>query len=216
MIVQGRACGTALDSVGQRTGTPIFLVAGACPNKFCSMQAVVFCELQGTVDFWWVKPQAENRGLLEWSTLNLNHHGPFKNVAGRSRAVYQSLADKFKAGGADGDFVFGVDDTGRAFIEEARPGPSEGAGRRGRMLLYFVWQESWSSMTARKKFIQGKLCYQKENLEAGSRTLVAKRFFARQYKILGGQLTIATSEEEEEVFSLLPPDSFQEMYDMSE
>lgn len=189
---------------------PLFVVAGACPSPLCSsMQAVMFSEIAGAVDFWWIKPSRVDPTQLERETLRLHSSGPFKNTPGRSRSFYSPMSEKF-AVGVDGDFVFGVDSSGRAFIEEEADG-----GRRRRLLIYFVWQESWGSPIGFRKFIRGKICYQKGDPDVpGPRRRDAPRFFARQYEIEGGRISIAPRSEEETIPTLLPPDSFQEMYDM--
>lgn len=203
MIADGSAkSATGVD--GQKSSTPLFIVAGACPNSFCAMQAVLFSQTDEKVDFWWIKPSQADPMQLEPATLSLHADGPFKNVPGRSRPVYAPLAEKFAAG-VDGDFVFGVDDTGRAFIEE-----DGGEGHRSRLFLLLVWQESWSSPLAYKKFIRGKILFQKGR--CGSRGTL---FFTRQYEIRDGQISIAARHEEESVETVLPPDSIQEMYAMS-
>lgn len=202
MIADGTAR-SATSADGQKSSTPLFIVAGACPNSFCAMQAVLFSQTDKNVDFWWIKPSQADPTQLESATLNLHSDGTFKNVPGRSRPVYAPLAEKFAAG-ADGDFVFGVDDAGRAFIEE-----DAGDGRRTRMLLLLVWQESWSSPMAYKKYIRGKILYQRGR--PGSRGTL---FFARQYEICDGHISIAARHEEESVETILPPDSVQEMYAM--
>ena len=51
-----------------RSGAPMFVVLGACPNAFCGMQAVMFSRMAGDaarhpVDFWWVKPTVTHRYL---------------------------------------------------------------------------------------------------------------------------------------------------------
>lgn len=200
-IVEGRAANTCYDNVKNCGASPLFVVAGTCPNSFCGMQAVQYCQLDiGGLDFWWIKPQADNPAALERATLSLHETGPHKNAAGKARAVYQPLADKFKAG-LDGDFSFGVDGNGRAYIDDS--GSSVASVR---MYIYLVWQETWSSMMARKKFIKGKMLYQKSP--------GAQKFHSRQYIIQDGQLSIGTFEEE--VSQLLPGDQFQDMYVMEE
>jgi len=203
MIADGSAkAATSVD--GQRGSTPLFIAAGACPNSFCPMQAVLFSQTDEKVDFWWIKPSHANPTQLEPATLNLHTDGPFKNVPGRSRPVYAPLAEKFAAG-ADGDFVFGIDNAGRAFIEE-----DDGQGHRTRLLLLLIWQECWSSPMAYKKFIRGKILYQK-----GRPGYRGDSFFTRQYEICNGQISIAARLEEEPVETILPPDSIQEMYAMA-
>merc|ERR1712187_86739 len=134
---------------GQKA-TPIFVIAGGCPNTFSPMQAVVYCRLPTGVDFWWLKPKANNMNELEENTLHRHANGPHKNDPGKSRNVYQPLADKFE-GKTDGDFFFGVDDRGRAYIEDLDPSNTT----KQRMLVYFIWMESWSSPLARRRFVQG-------------------------------------------------------------
>jgi len=205
VIVEGGSLHSSHDSA-QFQSSPLFVVAGACPNSLCGMQAIMFSKVDSGVDFWWIKPKKTNPQALERETLRLHTEGEFKNSAGRSRPIYAPLAEKFTAG-ADGDFTFGIDDRGRAFIEE-----DSGNGERSRLLLYFVWQEAWSSPMAFKKFIRGKICYQKtEALTTSSSDASKGPFFCREYSIQDGQLTIAPLGNEEVVESLLPPDSFQAM-----
>lgn len=54
-------------NTGQR-GTPLFVVAGACPNKVTGMQAVMYSYVEDAVLFWWIKPQDKNPTLLERNT----------------------------------------------------------------------------------------------------------------------------------------------------
>lgn len=185
-------------------GQPLFVVAGVCPNSFCGMQAVMYSMVESGVAFWWVKPRSDDERALEPETLRRHDSGPHKNTPGKGGALYQPLADMFN-GSADLqlDFRFGLDDSGRAYVEEMN---SEGATTR--LLLYFVWQETWSSIWARRKYIEGKLCYQR----SGD---ASKRCYARQYRLEDGQLSILDQEMEEELPSLLPPDTFQAMYDVS-
>mmetsp|Transcript_47970 Transcript_47970/g.111946 ORF Transcript_47970/g.111946 Transcript_47970/m.111946 type:complete len:377 (-) Transcript_47970:199-1329(-) len=208
-IVAGKASGVAAGPAGRRS-TPLFVVAGACPNGFCGMQAVMFSHIEtpgkdaGFVDFWWIKPSRADASALEPQTLNLNASGPHRNVPGKSRSIYAPFAEKFKIDDG-GDFIYGVDTEGRAYIEEDLD------GSRSRMLMYLVWQEAWSGVMSKSKFIRGKICYQKS--KPGPSTAGGKRrgFFSREYQIRDGQLSIAPKSEEEEWPSLLPPDAFQEM-----
>lgn len=220
-LMESIICGSA-GSLSENLGTgeratPLFVVAGFCPNAMIGMQAVLFCQLdeRKIIDFWWVKPQTDNPNILERNTLHLHSTGRFKNVPGKSRAVYAPFAEKFSGRIDKGDFHFGVEG-GRAFIEKRQSSSCHESGEAGRrrMLIYFVWQESWSSLFSTNKFVQGKMGYQ--HCEPGSQPLTGDeaRFFARQYRIEGGQLEIA--EEEEEVPSMMPPDHFQEMFDMRE
>lgn len=211
-ITRGLSYGTVRDLDKQQAGTPLFVVAGACPNNFCGMQAVLFSQVAANVDFWWIKPQATDRNSLEQMTLDLHSTGPLKNTAGRSRAVYAPLADKFsRQAQGQQDLVFGVDDAGRAYIEE-----SDASFQRIRMQLYLVWQESWSSLLARKTFIEGKIFYQRcELTAAGLWSSNEVRFFSRQYRIESSDLVLAPWQDEEEIPTLLPPDNVQDMYAMT-
>lgn len=229
-IADGRSGGIAPDDFETPRCTPLFVVAGACPNAYCKMQAVMYAQVGSIVDFWWVKPQKDNPCCLEKNTLTLHMTGPFKNNAGRSRSVYSPLAEKFASGIPDGDFTFGIDKHGRAFVEEDT---GAGDGSRARLLIYLIWQEDWSSAFAYTKFIRGKICYQKEaalgtratqgtSMESPTGKVMTTSsscksagnmlFFAREYEFRDGQLSIAAPCEEEAVQTLLPPDSFQEMY----
>lgn len=220
-ITRGEADGSVRDLDKNHAGTPLFVVAGACPNNFCGMQAVLFCHVASHVDFWWVKPQATDGSSLEQMTLDLHSTGPFKNTAGRSRTVYAPLADKFNCqsqgqtnSASSGNLAFGVDGNGRAYIEE-----NNVAGERVRMLLYLVWQESWSSLLARKTFIEGKIFYQRsegsERAVGDHSTTSQLGFFSRQYRIESSDISLAPWQDEEEIQALLPPDDAQDMYAMT-
>lgn len=223
-IVDGTCIGGVVDSETQEAGTPLFVVAGGCPNGMCGMQAVLYVWLQrGAVDFWWIKPEKNSATELERETMNKNAKGPHKNTAERSARLYQPLADKF-LGQEEGDFRFKVDASGRACIVEVG---TEDSPTRTELLLYMVWQEDWSGAMARQKYIEGKLCYKKVSVEPGGgddadasstprglKRTVSPGFFTRQYRIQNDRIWIAPGEDEEAVPSLLPPDSFQEMYVM--
>jgi len=147
---------------------PMFVVAGACPNSFCGMQAVQYALPTGgggkqqPIDFRWIKPQAANPRLMERQTLDRQPKGPHKNDPGRSRALYVQFAELFEAGGAaavgGGLLRFGVDTHAgarRAYIEQIRSGE--------RHYIFLIWQESWTSNPfASSKFIVGKLVYQRD------------------------------------------------------
>mmetsp|Transcript_3123 Transcript_3123/g.7265 ORF Transcript_3123/g.7265 Transcript_3123/m.7265 type:complete len:431 (-) Transcript_3123:92-1384(-) len=209
MVVENKSKGASTCIQTRRRGTPLFAVAGVCPNSLCGMQAVMYCKFDASVDFWWVKPKAESPDKLETNTLDLHKEGKHRNATGKSRALYLPLAEKF-AGAQEGSFEFGVDESGRAYIDETTP-----EGRR-RMLPYLVWQENWSSFFAYNKFIEGKLFYQRGKPWhcSASEAKNTSPFFARQYRLEGGGLSIAGAETEETVLSLLPPDICQEMYAM--
>eukprot|EP00438_Fugacium_kawagutii_P002001 Skav208918 [mRNA] locus=scaffold787:73495:78833:+ [translate_table: standard] len=214
MIVDGKNKGVStIRETGEKC-TPLLLVAGACPNSICGMQAVMFAQAKAGVEFWWAKPQADLPRQLDRNTLDLHKEGPHRNSTSKSKALYQPLADKFK-GSKEDIFEFGVDANGRAFIDEKT---TDGCRR---MLLYFVWQENWSSFFAYNKYIEGKLFYQrgqpwdipdKKWRKSSSGKAAPAPFFARQYRLEGGGLKIAGIETEETVLSLLPPDVCQEMF----
>lgn len=218
MIVEGKCKGiSTIKETGEQC-TPLLLVAGACPNSICGMQAVMFAQVKAGIEFWWTKPQADVPRKLDRHTLDLHKEGPHRNATSKSRALYQPLADKFK-GSKEDIFEFGVDTNGRAFIDEKT---ADGCRR---MLLYFVWQENWSSFFAYNKFIEGKLFYQrglpwdepsvKESSNGKSKKAskaAPAPFFARQYRLEGDGLKIAGIETEETVLTLLPPDVCQEMF----
>eukprot|EP00928_Gymnodinium_smaydae_P039141 TRINITY_DN26806_c0_g1_i2.p1 TRINITY_DN26806_c0_g1~~TRINITY_DN26806_c0_g1_i2.p1 ORF type:complete len:408 (+),score=81.20 TRINITY_DN26806_c0_g1_i2:92-1315(+) len=214
-VVDGSARGRCRDLASMREGTPLFVVAGSCPNSFCGMQALVFCRLSGggrqdEVDFWWVKPKVLDQSKLEPSTLDRHATGEFKNVAEKARKLYAPFAEKFSKG-LDGDFWFGFDDSGRAVIRETLPD-----GQCLHMLLYFVWQEAWSSVFSRQKFIEGQLYYERAITAdataaprwdpASGAAAAPVRFFARHYRLEDSRLWIAPFENEEALEALLPSD----------
>jgi len=190
------------DTASMQNPVPLFVVAGSCPNRFCGMQAVLFCQVDTGVDFWWIKPSVYDLATLEPGTLTKNQDGPHKNVADKSKKLYQPFADKFK-GTTDGDFKFFVDRSGRAVIEDS----SDGTVRT--IFVYFVWQECWSGLLARSAYIEGKICYLEP--ERASDVSAKGQLFSRQYKIAEGRMWIATWQNEEVIAFVIPPESFQEM-----
>lgn len=185
-------------------GTPLFVMAGACPNAICGMQALMYCQLPSFIDFWWVKPDKKSGQCLERETLNRHSKGIFKNSSERGRKKFLHLAEKFSHGVLDGEFTFGVDSHSRAFIDV------QTGDHMTRMLVYLIWQEAWSMAAWGPKFIEGKICYQRTTPEEFSASL---SLFARQYRIVDGRVYIDAHEEE--IPALLPPEPFQEMHDMS-
>lgn len=216
-ITDGRAAQSALQVDTRLRGTPLFVVAGACPNAICGMQALMYCQMPSCIDFWWIKPEKSGKSL-EKETLNKHSHGTFKNSTDRGQKHFAPLAEKFSSGTSEGAFSYGVDCNGRAFIDV------EASGLTTRMLIYLIWQESWSMAAWGKKFIEGKLCYQKSSPTSqpackssapddAHTAMQALPLFARQYRIVEGGLYIDAHEEE--VSALLPLDPFQEMHDMA-
>jgi len=176
--------------------TPLFVVAGACPNKLAPMQAMLYSATSDSaVEFWWVKPQKGNNQKLEENTLKLNDKGPHKNAPASSKAVYAPLAEQFCTVVAGRNFQFRVEG-GKAILEETTP--SQGCTT---MQVYLIWQEEWSGLLSwGKKYMRGKICYKREN-----------KLYARQYRIDGSDVVLAPREQEEELQTTLPPDTFQEL-----
>lgn len=189
-IANGTAAG---DLQAGQVGTPMFVVAGACPNRFCPMQAVLFCQVAQGLDFWWIKPQVADPDQLEPQTLTLHHEGPHKNVAESSRAVYGNLVETFR-GHRDDSFTFGVDESSkRAFIEEALPD-----GQRTRMLLVLAWQEDWSGFFSLRMYMNGKICYQKVPASGAASETCGGPFYVRPFEVQAGRLLVASSAEGKE------------------
>ena len=181
-----------------QSGVPLFIVAGACPSMFASMQAVMYVSMLGaaapTLDFWWIKPHHAAPNELEPQTLSKQHAGPHKNDPGRSRAVYAPIASLITSGAVNGGVRFGLAEAAgrtRAFVEDARG---------GRRYLCLVWQEDWSNPLARNKFIAGKLVYQ---AEPG-----AMEYYACPYRIDNETFSMPPGREHA-VGSPLPEDWFK-------
>mmetsp|Transcript_37409 Transcript_37409/g.82305 ORF Transcript_37409/g.82305 Transcript_37409/m.82305 type:complete len:752 (-) Transcript_37409:181-2436(-) len=192
-------------------GTPLFVVAGACPNPFCGMQAVMYAMMSGKgspyIDFWWIKPMASNKQRLEPNTLDRHPRGEFKNDPGRSRALYAQFSDLFAIGSDDGAAershkagggllrfeVVQVDGSHRAVIHSADES----------YFVYLIWQEDWTSNPlSRSKYIKGKLVYQTSPHEA--------KYFSRPYAYRDGVLSIpAGAALEEDIHELMPSNSIQ-------
>ena len=219
-VVENRADRTE-DVASRVAGTPLFVVAGACPNPFCGMQAVMYVRMHGAaqrLDFWWVKPEARNPRALEAQTLRRHAKGAHKNDPGRSREVYAKFADLFdvddggvttrarsnshtalssarsnKAGGGKLGFDVGeVDGKERAYIEQLATGE--------RYWLYLIWQEDWTTNPfARSKYVKGQIVYQKDPNTAA--------YYARPFAYRDGVLSVpADARLEEAVPTVLPPD----------
>jgi len=186
------------DMQTDQSGVPLFIVAGACPSMFASMQAVMYVSMLGaaapTLDFWWIKPHHAAPNELEPQTLSKQHAGPHKNDPGRSRAVYAPIASLITSGAINGGVRFGLAEAAgrtRAFVEDARG---------GRRYLCLVWQEDWSNPLARNKFIAGKLVYQ---IEPG-----AMEYYACPYRIDNETFSMPPGREHA-VGSPLPEDWFK-------
>lgn len=190
--------------------TPIFFLIGACPNMLCSMQAVMYCSARssGKVDFWWVKPRKSSGGpaRLEEATLVRHSHGRFKNDPGRSKQFLQPLADVFESGEFRQGWRFGtelIDTNGkqatRAFMQEQ-------VKHAPKLWVHVLWQEDWSCPPIGRKYIKGKIVYQKR--------MTAPQFFSRQYEYSDGVMTIAQFEEPPH-FTPLPPDQVKQMWDLA-
>ncbi|KAL1522262.1 hypothetical protein AB1Y20_017257 [Prymnesium parvum] len=191
-----------------RTGVPVFAVYGACPNSFCGMQAVLYVKMDGDkgppIDFWWIKPQANNRAALETATLDRHAKGPHKNDPGRSRPLYAQFSTLFDSKPTQNSqplVAFGmttVGDAPRAYIDQVETGE--------RYYIYLIWQEAWSSIMSRQKFIKGKIVYQKDP--------TSNEYFARPYTYRESCLEIpAAATAEESVAKPLPTDTLKRMPD---
>ena len=203
-----------------KSGTPLFIVAGACPSIFAGMQCVMYSAMHSapasspvgaaSVDFWWIKPIAGRNDVLESKTLPKNSKGPHKNTPGNSQAVYAPIAALFTAAesgaisgasGASSSLSFAlmrVDAGEQRLIWRATLSSAEQPGVTRYLVL--VWQELWSSPLARTRWIQGKLLYQREPGE--------QVFYAAPYRISGKAITVDV-EAEERVTGLMPPDAFK-------
>lgn len=201
-IASGDAAGLAVDLVQKQPGTPLFVVAGACPNAFCGMQAVVYCKVGSAVDFWWIKPQIEDPAKLEQNTLNLHMQGRHKNVAESSKAVYGPLAEKFGGNVEEDGLTYGVTSCGRAYIDEVQD------GRTTRMFVHLVWQETWSGFFSTSMYMTGKMYYQKAAVGALPLQGPRAQFFARHFRIQDRGLLLAPLDEhpEELVPYAFPPE----------
>jgi len=181
--------------------TPLFFVMGACPNSFCGMQAVMYAvhsDNKTGVDFWWVKPSADDPKSLEPATLCRHSQGSHKNDPGRSKQFYMPVADLFKgkASGYNG-LNFGIEavpssksknTSSRAFIEQVIEGKVQ------KMWLTLVWQEEWTSNPlSRSKYIKGKVVYQKDNQ--------VQEFHSKAYTIENGKMILSDVED----FAFLKP-----------
>lgn len=173
-ITDGAAAGLAKDLVKQEAGTPLFVMAGSCPNAWAGMQAVLFCRVGTAVDFWWIKPQVDDAMKLERNTLDHHSQGQYKNVAERSKAAYGPLADVFSQGAAGDGISYGVTGCGRAFIDEEKD------GCKSRMFVYLISEEDWSSFFA---YMRGKVYYQKAINGAPPAPGTNTQFFARKYHL---------------------------------
>mmetsp|Transcript_132087 Transcript_132087/g.240346 ORF Transcript_132087/g.240346 Transcript_132087/m.240346 type:complete len:331 (+) Transcript_132087:53-1045(+) len=202
-IANGDAPGSVLEVDTRKQGTPLFVLAGACPNLITGMQALMYCWLPSSVDFWWVKPDSSGQ-QLEKETLNKHTKGKFKNCSERGRKHLMPFAERFSRGFSDNVFTYGLDSNKRAFIDV------QVGNQTIRMLVYLIWQEAWNMAAFGPKYIEGKLCYQRQIGEQSAHTKLP--LFARQYKILNGNVYFDAFEEE--VAALLPPEPFQEMHDM--
>jgi len=207
-----------IDHSTQARGTPLFVMAGACPSVLAAMQAVVFTAMydaksphaarlaadgsapapplaaeQPATDFWWLKPQADDATRLTEETLHRHSAGAFKNDPGASKKVYAPLAALFSSAGktSDGKLSFGVltrhevNGRARAFIEDVATG--------ARYLICFVWLEDWSSpFSWGKKFMKGKLVYQK-----GAADSASGPYYARVFEFADGLLVVPSGDDRE-------------------
>lgn len=193
---------TVTDLSSSAQGAPLFVMAGACPSVFAGMQAVVFTHMaqptkgvEHVVDYWWLKPKAEDPSHLEPQTMHRHGKGTYKNDPGASKKVYGPIATLFSSAQASGDgkLRFGIlsapggnGGTPRAYIDCVSSG--------ARYFLAWVWQEDWSSpVSFGKKFMKGKVIYQKGEPKGP--------FFARPFRFVEGTLMLPAGEQLEETLS---------------
>lgn len=216
-IVQCRAP-PVHDAATGMAGTPLFVVAGACPSILAGMQSVMFAAMHAaddaappTVDFWWIKPRSNDPNELEPQTMSRNTRGIHKNIPGRSASLYAPIGAAIQNGASTGGAIddsagedapcFGLERVeGFGWRATLRRGSEPGVTR----YLVLVWQELWSSPLARSKWIEGKLLYQRQD----SASLMDSSLFAAPYRFDGKAIAVAL-EAEEPVPSVLPPDSFK-------
>jgi len=154
------------------------------------------------VSFWWIKPLPSDPHTLDPLTLPCNSSGPNKNTPGRSHAVYEPLAALFRDASASSELRFGLErSAGGAWRATMRN--SEQLGAR---YLLLVWQEAWTSNPfALKKFIKGKLLYQKDG--------IVDQLYACPYRIDDDAVTVDFAREERSSSHphrfVLPPDHFK-------
>lgn len=160
-----------------------------------------------TVDFWWLKPRADNKDALEEKTLNRHAKGTHKNDPGASKKVYLPIAALFSKASNDGKLRFGLAPAPPALL----PPNGDGVPRprayidcltsNVRYFVCWVWQEDWASpVSLGKKWMKGKIIYQREDQPSA--------FFARPFRFVDGgglQLPIGAGSEER-VDAVLPSD----------
>jgi len=187
-----------------RTGFPMFAVYGACPNSFCGMQAVMYVHMDGEkgppIDFWWIKPKAKQPDAIETATFNRHSKGAHKNDPGRSRPLYAQFSSLFENKPvANAKLTFGMVAVGgctRAYIDMAETGE--------RLWIYLIWQEAWSGLMSRNKYIKGKIVYQKDPK--------AEDYYARPYTYRESSLEIpAAAATEERIIRAFPDDTLKRM-----
>ena len=183
------------------SGTPLLVVAGACPSVLAGMQAVVYAAMPSCVDFWWVKPSLLSPAELEPQTLHRHAKGAHKNSPGGSKAVYAPIAELFMRGGEQNGLTFSVErpesggGAARAKIECAASGCA--------YYVHLIWQEDFTTnVFSRSKFIKGQIVYQRS---AGDGA-----YFARPYKIEDGAVHVPPGPEHERAApSVLPGDALK-------
>lgn len=207
---------TVTDLASGAKGTPLFVMAGACPSSLppTGMQAVVYTSMGPSlpVDFWWLKPRAGSTSQLEEATLNRHAKGSHKNDPGASKRAYGVYAQLFAKANTspDGKLRYGIATqppmtlangsanggaapTPRAYIDCLV------SGRR--YYLCWVWMEEFSSLNPlAKKWLRGKIIYQREDAPG--------RFFARCFRFVEGQGLLLPADDhlEESVDAVLPAD----------
>lgn len=196
-------CGNTANRLGAKTedqvpATPLFVVAGACPTRALvgstPMQAVMYFQCAEAIRFWWVKPDPDQgHSKLGKVFLTAQTNGEHKNLAGKSASkAYQPLV-KFFEEGSCGELQFRVEEVDGCLRACIIVGSQQ-------LWLYCVWQEEWSRMLAKTKFIKGSLAYQRNPHE--------QQFYMRCYDITDEKLTIEPQSGEKGPFGpeVLPSD----------
>jgi len=181
---------------------PIFVLMGACPSSgmFSSpMQAVMFFAAPDGIHFWWVKPESNSPGRLEWETMSCHSSGPHKNVPGSvTSQLFNDFAGLFHS--QSGEVLLGI-----ATVQGGPRAYMEFEGQR--FYFYCIWQEDISTSMApwSSKYIKGRMAYQKDPDEM--------IFFLRSYQLIDGQLTLGCSEEGPFGPELLPNEAIKDYTD---
>jgi len=162
---------------------------------FAHMQAVMFV-YDSAVNFWWIKPKHSNPKELEQKTMTFNTSGPYKNDAGRSKQIYQPVADLFNHRTSFGNTRFDfemVDGIPHAVLIIRRNTVTESGSPKSidvdeKLYLVLIWQEEWSGIFARTKYLKGKMVFRRQDEAA---------FFARQFLMEGSKFVLSDADTDD-------------------